>query len=287
MTLAILYRGPLASCNYGCDYCPFAKRRDDRDALTRDRAALDRFVAWVEAERALAPISVMFTPWGEALVHGYYRAAMQRLSRLDHVERVVAQTNLSCATDWLADADARRLALWATFHPGEIERARFVAKVHRVHAMGVRISVGVVGLPHHLDEARALRAELPAAVYLWINAAKRSHGTYAEELAAAFTAIDPHFRLGLVPHASVGHDCHAGEDAVSVDGDGTVRRCHFVAEPLGNLYDDSFRDRLARRACPQATCGCHIGYVHLARLGLRRTFAGGVLERIPASGVGP
>jgi DNA-binding CsgD family transcriptional regulator len=31
MKLDILYRGPLASCNYGCEYCPFAKRKDTRE----------------------------------------------------------------------------------------------------------------------------------------------------------------------------------------------------------------------------------------------------------------
>ena len=282
MSLAILYRGPLASCNYGCDYCPFAKRKDDRDALARDRAALRRFVAWVEHERALAPISVMLTPWGEALVHRSYRDAMVRLSGLAHVERVVAQTNLSCDVEWLADADPRTLALWATFHPGEVERARFVAKVLRVRELGVRISVGIVGLAAHLHDARSLRADLPHDVYVWVNAAKRSHGVYDDALRDAFTAIDPHFALGVHAHDSFGHHCHAGEDAIAVDGDGNVRRCHFVDAPLGNLYDGSFRAALALRACPQSQCGCHIGYVHLARLGLRRTFAGGVLERIPA-----
>ena len=37
--LSILYRGPLASCNYGCEYCPFAKRKDSREALATDLAA--------------------------------------------------------------------------------------------------------------------------------------------------------------------------------------------------------------------------------------------------------
>ena len=31
MNLSILYRGPLSSCNYGCEYCPFAKHRETRD----------------------------------------------------------------------------------------------------------------------------------------------------------------------------------------------------------------------------------------------------------------
>lgn len=46
MDLTILYRGPLASCDYDCPYCPFAKRRDSRAQLTADRSALERFAGW-------------------------------------------------------------------------------------------------------------------------------------------------------------------------------------------------------------------------------------------------
>lgn len=38
---------------------------------------------------------------------------------------------------------------------------------------------------------------------------------------------------------------------------------------------------LAERPCSNDTCGCHIGYVHLDRLGLYATFGDGVLERVP------
>lgn len=40
---------------------------------------------------------------------------------------------------------------------------------------------------------------------------------------------------------------------------------------------------LRPRACPLAVCDCHIGYVHLESLPLYDTFAGGVLERVPAA----
>ena len=70
---------------------------------------------------------------------------------------------------------------------------------------------------------------------------------------------------------------------ISVDGDGTIRRCHFVREPIGNLYDPGFEAALVERPCPSATCSCHIGYVHLDAVGLYPAFAGGILERIPAA----
>jgi hypothetical protein len=74
---------------------------------------------------------------------------------------------------------------------------------------------------------------------------------------------------------------------IFVDGTGTVRRCHFVPEPLGNLYEGSFQPTPHATACPNETCGCYIGYVHLADLGLDAIFRGGVLERIPCRSVYP
>lgn len=276
MTLSILYRGPLASCNFDCPYCPFAKRRDPPQALRADRAALERFVDWVSLERGTT-ISVLFTPWGEGLTRSWYRDAIVRLSHLPHVERVAIQTNLSVRPGFLAAADRSRVALWCTYHPGEVTREAFL---RRCSELTVRYSVGVVGLPEHLDEARALRADLPDDVYLWVNAAD-GH-TYDPGAEAAWTAIDPHFGFSARPHDSLGADCRTGETVVSVDGDGTVRRCHFVRDPIGNLYDGTWRTGLRPRPCPNTTCDCHIGYVHLRTLPLYDVFAGGVLERIAA-----
>ncbi|SCL26072.1 STM4011 family radical SAM protein [Micromonospora inyonensis] len=279
MNLSILYRGPLASCNYDCPYCPFAKRHDPPELLRADRADLARFTGWVAATDDVR-LSVLFTPWGEGLTRSWYREAMVRLSHLDHVERVAIQTNLAARPDWLAEADPARVALWTTYHPGQVTRERFLARCDRLRELGVRFSVGVVGFPEHLAEARALRAALPDEVYFWVNAAEGHR--YDAEQEAAWTALDPLFGYSVRPHLSLGRPCHAGETAVSVRGDGTVRRCHFIAEPIGNLYDGSWRAALAPRACTNAVCDCHIGYVHLKPLGLREVFAGGVLERIPA-----
>jgi hypothetical protein len=66
-----------------------------------------------------------------------------------------------------------------------------------------------------------------------------------------------------------------------VDGAGTLRRCHFVREPLGNIYTEGWEQALQPRPCPNETCGCHIGYVHMPHLGLYEQFGAGVLERVP------
>ncbi|MFD3546161.1 STM4011 family radical SAM protein [Streptomyces sp. NPDC058655] len=279
--LTVLYRGPLASCDYDCPYCPFAKRRDSRAQLTADRAALERFAAWAAGNTA-DRLSVLFTPWGEGLTRSWYRRTLVELSHLPHVRRVAIQTNLSCRTGWTAEADPGTLALWCTYHPGQTPYARFLARCRELADGGVRFSVGVVGLPEHLAEARRLRAALPPEVYLWVNAAD-GH-TYTDPEAALWTALDPLFPYSRHPHLSAGLPCRTGESVISVDGDGTVRRCHFVKAELGNLYDGSYRAALRPRACPRALCDCHIGYVHLESLPLYDVFAGGVLERVPASG---
>ncbi|POM22722.1 hypothetical protein BTM25_49260 [Actinomadura rubteroloni] len=276
--LTILYRGPLASCDYDCPYCPFAKRRDTPEQLRADRAALERFTAWVAG--CGHPVSVLFTPWGEGLVRSWYRRALVELSRLPHVERVAIQTNLSHRVAWTGDADLFRLALWATYHPGQVPYERFLGRCRELDERGVRFSVGIVGQPEHLDAARRLRADLPPGVYLWVNAAEGR--TYTDAEAADWTALDPLFGHSRRAHPSRGLPCRTGDSVVSVDGDGTVRRCHFVPDVLGNLYDGSFRAALRPRPCPLAVCDCHIGYVHLEPLGLYDVFAGGVLERVPA-----
>ncbi|MEU7868582.1 STM4011 family radical SAM protein [Dactylosporangium sp. NPDC049140] len=275
--MKILYRGPLASCNYDCPYCPFAKRRDPPELLREDRAALERFTGWVRG--ADEPVEVLFTPWGEGLTRSWYRRALIELSHLPHVGRVAIQTNLSARLGWVQDADPAKLALWCTYHPGQTTQERFLAASATLGRHGIRHSVGIVGLPEHLEPAVELRRRLDPEVYLWVNAADGHR--YGPEEEAAWTAIDPLFGYSVRPHLSLGRSCRTGDEVVSVLGDGTVRRCHFVPETLGNLYDGSWTARRGERPCPNATCDCHIGYVHLRTLPLYDVFAGGVLERIP------
>ncbi|HMA37224.1 MAG TPA: STM4011 family radical SAM protein [Chloroflexia bacterium] len=283
MNLSILYRGPLSSCNYACGYCPFAKHAESRAEHAADAAALERFVTWV-AGRAADQIGILFTPWGEALIRKRYQQALARLTQLPHVVKAAIQTNLSCRLDWVDACDTRRLALWATYHPTQTSRARFLAQCAELDRRGVRYSVGVVGLRAQADEIEALRQALPPHVYLWINAYKRVPAYYAAEHLARFTAVDPLFPINAQDHASRGQACRTGHTVIAVDGDGTVRRCHFVKAPLGNIYTPGWEAILRPRPCPNQTCGCHIGYVHLPQLQLYDVFGDGVLERIPAAG---
>jgi MoaA/NifB/PqqE/SkfB family radical SAM enzyme len=275
----ILYRGPLSSCNYGCGYCPFAKRKESKEELDRDRVALERFVSWVLDRRA--PTRVLFTPWGEALVRRWYQEAFVALSRAPHVERVCAQSNLSWRPSWLDRCERSRVALWGTFHPGEVSLDRFVARCRALDERGVRYSVGVVAMHEHYERALALRAALSPAVYLWANAYRREDRYYSEEDVARWEAIDPLFSINLHAYPSLGKSCRAGYDAIAVDGDGTARRCHFIDAPIGNIYDPAFERALVDAPCSNLSCRCHIGYVHMDELQLYSVFEGGLLERIP------
>ncbi|HSH77894.1 MAG TPA: STM4011 family radical SAM protein [Herpetosiphonaceae bacterium] len=281
MNLSILYRGPLSSCNYTCPYCPFAKHAETRTEHDTDARALARFLDWVE-RRDTDQISVFFTPWGEALIRKRYQQALARLTNLPHVEKAAIQTNLSCPLDWIDRCDTRRLGLWATFHPGEVPQARFLARCLELDRRGVRFSVGVVGLKEHAEAIEALRRELPRHIYLWINAYKRVPDYYTPLEIEQLTAIDPLFPINNRRHPSLGRDCRCGSSVISVDGDGTIRRCHFVRTPIGNIYEPGFEQLLEPRPCPNTACGCHIGYVHMQELALYDVFGQGVLERIPA-----
>jgi MoaA/NifB/PqqE/SkfB family radical SAM enzyme len=280
MTLSILFRGYLSSCNYDCAYCPFAKKEDDRAARERDRASVERFVRWADGWTTRR-LGILFTPWGEALVRAWYRDAIAALSRMEHVDRVAIQTNLSGPLSFLDACDASRVALWCTYHPTQVSRPRFVARCRELARRGVRFSVGVVGTPDHFAEIEALRGELPPETYLWVNAVRSLASRYTRADVDFLERVDPHFAHNLSPPPSLGAPCRAGESVISVDGAGDVRRCHFVREVIANIYEPGWDEALAPKACPNAVCDCHIGYVHRRDLKLYDVFRGGVLERIP------
>ncbi|HWH69300.1 MAG TPA: STM4011 family radical SAM protein, partial [Candidatus Sulfotelmatobacter sp.] len=253
-TWNILYRGSLSSCNYACGYCPFAKTANTRAELQQDKRELDRFVAWVAAQPHR--IGVLFTPWGEALVHSYYRQALTALSHLPHVYRVAIQTNLSAPLDGLADANRGTLALWTTFHPGQTSLSQFAARCHTLDAAQIRYSVGVVGLREHFDAIEELRHVLRPEVYLWINAFKDAPDYYQPHEIDRLLAIDPYFHWNLHRYPSRGQPCWAGETTFTVDGTGNIRRCHFIDKVIGNIYEPGFVDCLKPRVCSAETCGC-------------------------------
>lgn len=285
MSLTVLYRGPLSTCNLACPYCPFATPGPSRHSCDScdsgdDARALARFVSWLEASPE-PDLRVFFVPRGEAMVHGRYQQALAHLSHVPHVRKVVVQTNLSGSLDFLDGADPSRLALWSTFHPHQVEMREFLRQCARLDGAGIPYSVGVVGVREHFEAIERLRRALDPSVYLWINACKRVEGYYSEADLRRLEDVDPLFPYNAVRHVSRGLPCRCGHDVVFVEGSGLARRCPFVADARGNLYDGTVALDAAPTPCPHDTCSCHIGYVHLETLGLYSTFGDGVLERIP------
>lgn len=275
--LSILYRGPLSSCNYDCHYCPFGKHHETAAELSVDRQALERFCGWCcEQSRTL---SILFTPWGEGLTRRWYRDSIRLLSHQSHLAKVAIQTNLSCKLDWLRECNLTRVGLWCTFHPTQVDIDSFVSQCRQLDSLGANYSVGIVGLKEHWDLATELRAAMDPKVYMWVNAFKDVENYYEESEVAKWTSLDPLFAINNTRHASLGKRCRTGDSVISVDGDGTVRRCHFIKTPLGNLYEDSLSSILGERLCTNTTCGCHIGFVHMQDLQLYEVFGDGVLER--------
>lgn len=279
MTISILYRGPLSSCNYDCPYCPFAKKKDSRETLATDAAQLSRFVNFVNDQKTVR-FRLFFTPWGEALIRPYYQQALVQLSLLDNVEKVAIQTNLSCRLAWLKKADKTKIALWTTYHPDQVDRTAFLDQCRKLDELGIAYSVGVVGFKETIEEIEILRGLLPEEKYLWVNALKKKEDYYSEEEKDRLIAIDPYVTHNMIHYDSIGKACLTGHTVISVDGDGNIYRCHFIKEKLGNLYEQDLSTVLKPRPCTNATCGCHIGYVHLEHLRLDEVYKGKELERI-------
>jgi MoaA/NifB/PqqE/SkfB family radical SAM enzyme len=283
LELSILYRGSLSSCNYGCEYCPFAKRTNTAAALAHDKAELDRFVNWVSNRDPADKLGILFTPWGEALIHRYYQFAIARLSHFPQVAKVAIQTNLACNLDWIKNCNLDTLALWTTFHPTEVSIESFLAQCQILDRSQVKYSVGIVGLKEHQNYATLLRQELDPTIYLWVNAYKRQPDYYTSTDLDLFTQIDPLFPINNQVYDTLGKACPTGDRVITVDGAGTMRRCHFIPDSIGNIYDPNFAESLFSRNCQNQVCRCHIGYVHLPELNLDKVYNDGILERIPSA----
>jgi MoaA/NifB/PqqE/SkfB family radical SAM enzyme len=281
MKLSVLYRGPLSSCNYACAYCPFSKRSETGAQLERDRAALARFTQWL-TQQSTHDWKVLFTPWGEALVRSWYRDAIAALSHLPHLGSVAIQTNLSSGLPWIAKCRADRVSLWATYHPSETTSKAFVRKVHEVVDRGVRICVGVVGVPEFLEEISRLHERLPPGVYLWINAQQPRRRPYSDEEIVRFQAIDSQFLMTMRRQPSFGKHCSTGELSFTVDGAGDMRRCHFVDDIVGNCYEPDWEHALRPRTCPNRFCDCFLGKSQFLADRLVPFFGSTGLERLPA-----
>lgn len=287
--MTIIYRPTLTWCSLACPYCPFhgensatvATTGRDTTDFEADKTELARFLSWVE--RLERPIQLLLAPRGELLALPHYREAAIHLSHHPLIDKLVIQTNLTCDTQWLNKADRGCLALWITCHPAQQPVEQLIAKCLNIYSMGITFSVGIVGMRECLAPARSLRKQLPHDVYLWVNANKDEAGYYDEGLLTSFREIDPLFEYNLRDYPSLGKTCRAGADTLFVMGDGTVQRCFFSAERLGNIYDGSFdicANKNKLHICAEELCVCYLGYTRLVEPGWKGLYGERVLERV-------
>ncbi len=277
-SLNILYRGPLESCNYDCQYCPFAKKRNTRQELAYDKNCLEQFVEWVAIQKR--KIGILFTPWGEALIRKYYQDAILELSHIAHVEKVAIQTNLSSRLEWLLHVNKQKVALWTTFHPMEVDIERFIQKCLTLIQMDIPFSVGIVGKHENFTFAQRLREQLPSSIYVWINAYKRTPNYYTPKDIDFLQQIDPLFHLNNTIYNTKNKACFAGESSISIDGEGNIKRCHFIKKNIGNIYKQDLESILKPSVCTTNNCRCYIGYMNLKELELDKIYGNKLLERI-------
>lgn len=282
--LSIFYRGSLSSCQYNCHYCPFAKKKDTRSTLQKDAAQLTRFVQWVKQYPTInhLPLRILFTPWGEALVRGYYRQALLELCTLSHVSTVAIQTNLHAPLSWMQNTHKGKLMLWCSFHPTQTTQSAFLKRCALLDKMSVPYSVGMVALRENFDAISAMRQALSNHVYMWLNAyGNTTSSYYTPEEITQLEQIDPWFKYNASPAPCYGKPCHAGENAIALDGDGNVTRCQFLKRYLGNLYQLDLSTMLQLRPCTRRVCNCYIGYAMRKDLPFEAQFGEGILSRIP------
>ncbi len=254
----ITYRGHLKSCNYTCHYCPFSKNKISKVELEGDKVALDRFMMKLGDINFENSLEVLFTPYGEALIHDYYLEAFRELSNREYISKIGCQTNLSFDVDKFLsrDIDFSKVYLWATFHPTMVGIEEFVSKVTKLHSK-ISISVGIVGNTDELHIFKVLRQKLPSNVYMWVNAMDGLGRKYTEFELEFFTEHDPVFTYEVGRLDS--YKCSGGSSHIFVKGNGEIFSCNRNKKSLGNIYKSS---NLEEAKCSGGCCDCYLAYSH-------------------------
>ncbi|WP_028546456.1 STM4011 family radical SAM protein [Paenibacillus taiwanensis] len=281
MKATIYFRGSISSCNYDCPYCPFSKNTDSQQTFALDRLQVQTFVDWVTNQADSGhQLSLFFNPYGEGLIHRWYREALVNLSHMEHVNKVAIQTNLSAKLDWTRELNPQTAAFWVTYHPGQTVEKRFLQQCNKLYVQKIPFSVGVVGVKSAFHSITSLRKSLPEDVYMWVNAYKDKPEYYSAEDIAFLTELDPYFTLNAQDYDSMGKPCQAGEHVFYVQGDGRVKRCYKDRQVIGNLYKDGLTGISKIRPCRMKHCDCYIGYIHMDEQELDSVYGKHILERI-------
>ena len=279
----IYYRGKLNSCNYTCSYCPFGKK-SHLTATTQDEQAWNRFITAIEQWQG-GPLQLFIIPYGEALIHRYYRKGIIHLAALPQVAGISCQTNLSFSADeWLDEFSATptlisKIKIWASFHPEMTSVESFVRRLHTLYNAGIQVCAGAVGNPMAKSVLGDLRNALLPDIYLFINAMQGLKSPLSVEDIRFFTQLDNLFEYDLKNASAQWDICSGGRSSCFIDWKGDIFGCPRSQVKIGNLYQNQILDLLL--PCRRKVCDCYIAFSNLTNHPLHRIMGAGAFWRIP------
>ncbi|MDH6358518.1 STM4011 family radical SAM protein [Parabacteroides sp. PF5-9] len=277
----IYFRSRLKSCNYHCSYCSFGKKSSVVD-WEKEEQSLRLF--YEQISLLTEPVRILFIPYGEGLIHPYYREVLIRLSLLPQVRGISCQTNLSFSPDLFLEqikelqADRSKIKLWASFHPEMVEPETFVEKVHGLYQSGLDVCVGVVGHKKSKATIALLREQLDKRIYLFINAMQGKTELLTDEDLACFTSLDPFFLFDYRNAKADMRVCSGGRETVFIDHSGDVYPCPRNPLKVGRITSLS---SLTEPFCRKERCDCYIAYSNLKNTPLAQMMGEGGFFRIP------
>ena len=279
----IYYRGKLNSCNYTCSYCPFGKK-SHLTATTQDEQAWNRFITAIEQWQG-GPLQLFIIPYGEALIHRYYRKGIIHLAALPQVAGISCQTNLSFSADeWLDEFSATptlisKIKIWASFHPEMTSVESFVRRLHTLYNAGIQVCAGAVGNPMAKSVLSDFRNALLPDIYLFINAMQGLKSPLNVEDIRFFTQLDNLFEYDLKNASAQWTICSGGRSSCFIDWKGDIFGCPRSQVKIGNLYQNQILDLLL--PCRRKVCDCYIAFSNLTNHPLHRIMGAGAFWRIP------
>ena len=279
----IYYRGKLNSCNYTCSYCPFGKK-SHLTATTQDEQAWNRFITAIEQWQG-GPLQLFIIPYGEALIHRYYRKGIIHLAALPQVAGISCQTNLSFSADeWLDEFSSTptlisKIKIWASFHLEMTSVESFVRRLHTLYNAGIQVCAGAVGNPMAKSVLSDLRNALLPDIYLFINAMQGLKSPLSVEDIRFFTQLDNLFEYDLKNASAQWDICSGGRSSCFIDWKGDIFGCPRSQVKIGNLYQNQILDLLL--PCRRKVCDCYIAFSNLTNHPLHRIMGAGAFWRIP------
>lgn len=280
MDYTLIYRPNIKYCNYRCSYCPFSKYSLKKDSLEKDKQMLYRFVEFLKENSN--QFKILFAPKGEILGFNYYKKALEIISKLENINEVVIQTNLSSDLNWLENVNKTKLKLWVTYHPSEISMEDFLIKINTLVDSKTSFSVGVVGIKENIAQIKELKLKLSNInknIYLWVNAYKDEKNYYAEKEIDDFKEVDEYFSINNENYKCNNENCSAGKSTFWVEGNGIIHRCYKDNNPLGSIYKNKLSE-INTESMKPSLCTCYTGYIHLKDLKLESLYKTSLLARI-------